>query len=150
MPTLYADRANTRTAAFNDAFAEIGSGIGTSKPRSTLNTEPVAWEFHVASHLARIATARKVKAHAAAVKAGVIFDHEKAPLAVGTNKLVYAGEVIEISVAVTSPSEKLDAPAFIADLEKSGIARKLLDKLVAKHTSESRAPHKFTSSLLTG
>jgi hypothetical protein len=142
-------RANARTAAINDAFALIGRAGDSKMPASKLNTEPVAWEYYAASHLNRIAEARKKAAQAAAVKAGLMFDPEKAPLAVGTNALVYAGDVVEIAVSVTTPASRLDTAAFVDDLEKSGVARKLLDRLVTKHTHESRAPHKFTATLAT-
>lgn len=146
---LDAVKANAKTGAINDAFAAIGTTTVTKMPPSKSNTEPLAWEYHVAGQLARIAEARKKKAVKAAVKAGIMFDPEKDPLVVGTDKLVYAGDVIEISVAVTTPASRLDSDALIDDLEQAGVARKLLDKLVAKHTHENRAPHKFTSSLIT-
>ena len=142
-------KANAKTGAINDAFAAIGRTDPTDMPRSKLNTEPAAWEYHVASHLLRLAEARKKKAHAAAVKAGVIFDHEKEPMPVGTNTLTYAGNVVEISVAVTTPSTRLDAAAFVDDLAAAGVKRALLERLTGEHTKESRAPHKFTSSLVT-
>jgi hypothetical protein len=148
---LDAARANTKTGAINDAFAAIGTaaGNGTSMPRSKKNTEPVAWEYHCASHLARIAEARKAKAIAAAVKAGVMFDPAKQPLPVGSNALVYAGEVVEIACTVGTAATRLDAAAFADDLEKAGVKRALIDRLALKHTIENRAPHKFTSSLVT-
>jgi hypothetical protein len=146
---LDAAGSNAKTGAINAAFAAIGTGTLTKMPPSKSNTEPLAWEYHVAGHLLRIAEARKKLAIKAAVKAGIMFDPEKQPLAVGTTALVYAGDVVEISVAVTTPQSRLDAPALLEDIEKAGVPRKVLDRLVAKHTTENRAPHKFTSSLIT-
>ncbi len=57
--------------------------------------------------------------------------------------------MIEISCAVTTAATRLDVAALIEDLEKHGVARTLLDALTAKHTSENRAPHKFSSTLIT-
>jgi len=149
---LPTDRANARTAAFNEAFAAIGTSIGTAMPRtrSLKNNEPVAWEYHVASHLERIARARKNKAEKDAVKVGVLFDSEKQPMAVGTNAPIYIGNVIEIGVSVTTPQTRFDAAAFIADLLEAGVKPALVTRLTAKHTLESRAPHKFTSSIVAG
>ena len=156
--------ANRKTAAINDEFAAIGHSNGSRMPASKRNGEPVthsgelgsrqrnaevAWEYHVASHALRIAEARKKAAAKAAVKAGIMFDPELQPMAVGTNALVYAGDVIEISVAVTTAATRLNIEGFIADLVKAGVAQKLIDKAVLRHTTENRAPHKFTSSLVT-
>lgn len=146
---LDAAHSIAKTDALNTAFAAIGTSADTAIPRSKRNQEPLAWEYHVASHLLRRAEARKSAAVKAAVKAGVIFDHEKAPMPEGTNALVYAGDVVEISVAVTTPATRLDAPALFDDLEKSGVKRTLIDRLAGKHTHENRAPHKFTSTLVT-
>lgn len=144
-----ATAANTKTAEINDAFAAIGTATIAAMPPSQRNNEPQAWEYHVASHLLRIAEARKTAAARSAVKAGILFDHEKRPCSAGTNALVYAGDVVEIRVAVTTPASRLDAVAFVADLEERGVSRELLDKLLTAHTKQNRAPHKFTSSLLT-
>jgi hypothetical protein len=142
---LTAAKANDLTEALNVAFAAIGDTM----PRSKGNLEPLAVEYHVASHLARIADARKKKAQSAAVKAGIMFDPEKQPMPVGSNALVYAGEVVEIAVSVTTPASRLDQPAFVADLEKSGVKLPLINRLLNKYTVENRAPHKFVSSLVT-
>jgi hypothetical protein len=142
-------RANAKTAAFNEAFAAIGNSIATGMPRSKGNLEPVAWEYHVASHLQRIATARKSKAEKEAVKSGVLFDPEKNPMPVGTNGNIYRGEVVEIGVSVTTPQTRFDAAGFIADLIDAGVRPALIKRLTDKHTLENRAPHKFTSAFVT-
>lgn len=141
--------ANAKTAAFNAAYAAIGNEGETKMPRAKGNLEPVAWEYHVSCHLFRIAEARKKKAQSVAIAAGVLFDHEKQPLAVGSNALIYAGDLVEISVSVTTPASKLDMPSLIAALEKAGLKRAVIDKAVAKCTTENRAPHKFVSTLVT-
>lgn len=142
-------RANAKTGAINLAFSDIGVVGDTKMPRSKLNTEPVAWEYHVSALLVRQANARMEKAQKAAVKAGVMFDHEKEPRVPGTNEMVFAGEVVQIDLKVTTPRTKLDTDALFADLEKAGVRRALIDKLVDRHTHDNRAPHSFTSSLMT-
>ncbi|HEY3845858.1 MAG TPA: hypothetical protein VGL95_01950 [Acetobacteraceae bacterium] len=141
--------ANAKTTAFNAEFALIGNTGDGRMPRSKKNTEPVAWEYHVASHLLRVAEARKKKAHAAAVKLGVMFDHEKSPLAVGTEALVYAGDVVEIAVSVTTPGTKLDPVELGVALVKAGMKLAVVEKLFTQCTHDQRAPHKFTSTLAT-
>lgn len=146
---LDATRANAKTEALNDAFANIGKSGDTKMPRSKKNTEPTAWEVFVAQHLSRIAEARKKKAIAVAVKAGVMIDHEAEPLAIGSRSLIYAGDVVEISCSVTTPTTRLDVKEFTADLEKAGVKLPLINRLLNKHTHENRAPHKFVSTLAT-
>ena len=147
--TLTALKATERTAALTLAFTAIGATGDTKMPRSGSNTDPIAWEFHVASHLARQAEARKKKAHAACVAAGLIFDHDSEPKPPGTSEVVYAGEVVEIAVSVSNPTAKLDGTLFIAALIEAGVSRKLIDRVRAMHTYENKAPHKFTSALVT-
>jgi hypothetical protein len=146
---LDAARANTKAAAINEAFASIGNAGDTKMPRSKRNDEPIAWAYHVAAHLARIAEAQKRKAIAAAVKAGVMFDPEKQPMVEGTHALIYSGEVVQIEVEVTAARTHLDTDALFADLAKAGVKQTLIDRLVTKHTHNNRPPHKFTSSLMT-
>jgi len=141
--------ANAKAEALNTAFAAIGGGGDTRMPPSKKNTEPAAWEFHVAGHLFRLADARKKKAKAAAVKLGVIFDVDKVRKAVGTEALVYAGDVVEIAVSVTSPTTRLDLVALGVDLVKAGIKVDKLERLLRQHTHNNAAPHAFTSSLVT-
>jgi hypothetical protein len=142
--------ASIKAEEFNQAFAVIGLTGNTRMPRSKQHNEPVAWEYHVASHLKRIAEARREKAAKAAVAAGVMFDPADQPLPIGTNSLVYAGDVVEISVKVTTPSAKFDIKRFVEDLQQAGVSVVLLNRLLAKHTSENRAPHAFTSTIVTG
>lgn len=146
---LDAAGANAKTAAVNAEFALIGYTADTRMPRSKKNTEAVAWEYHVASQLVCAADARKEKAHKAAVKLGVMFDHKAKPMPVGTDTLVYGGDVVEISVKVTTAGTRLDVVTLGVDLVKAGIPLSKLEKLLIKHTVSNAAPHKFTSSLVT-
>ena len=144
---LDAAKATAKINAIIQAFDAIGVVEPTRQPRSRRNNEPVAWEFYVATHLAKLAEARKRQAIAAAVAAGVLFDHEKEPMAVGTERDVYAGDVVQIALVVSNPSRKLDVPGFVDALEKAGVKRKLLLETAEQHTTDSRAPHRFTASL---
>lgn len=141
--------ANAKTKAITDAFADIGVSIETSMPRSRGNKEPLAWEFLVARELKRLADARDKKAVREAVKAGVMFDPEKQPLVTGASAVVYAGDVVQISVDVGTPQARVDTVELVADLIAAGVNRAMLTRLVAKHTHESRAPHRFSGSLVT-
>lgn len=142
-------RANAMIAALNTAFAEIGNVGATVMPKARKNLEPIAWELYVATHLLRIAEARKKKAAERAIRAGVIFDHEKEPLEEGTNSLIYAGELVEIAVQVGTPQTRVDPVGLGAAMEKSGISAKVVARLVAANTVATRAPHKFQATLIT-
>ena len=150
--TMTVERANALTERMTARTLAIGTDEDalTKFPRTTKNNEPLAIEYHVASHLLRIATARKERARAAAVTAGIMFDPAEQPMPVGTgNALVFAGDLIEITVSVTTATTKLDMRGVTEDLIKHGIKQALLDRLVAKHTRTNQAPHKFMSSIAT-
>lgn len=146
---LDAAQANAKTEAFNKAFASIGGEGDTKMPRCKRNTEPVAWEYHVAAHLLRIAEARKTAAVKAAVRLGVMFDAAEQPMVEGTHALVYAGDVVEISVAVTTAATRLDPVELGVALVKAGLPVQAVEKLFRRCTHANRAPHKFTSTLIT-
>lgn len=142
--------ANAKTEAINDAFADIGYANGTAMPgKRRSNTEQIAWEYHVSSHLLRIAEARRATAIKEAIAAGVIFDPEKEQMEPGTNALFYTSDVVEVAVSVATPLERFDRLAFIADLEKAKVPAKTLLRLARKHTTEHRPAHKFMARLAT-
>lgn len=146
---LDAVAATKKIAAINEEYNLIGRANGTRMPRSTKHTDKIAWEYHVASHLARIAEARREKAHREAVKLGVLFDHRKEPLPEGTDQLIYAGDIVEIAVKVTTPADRLDPTELGVALVKAGVAMKTVEKVFRACTHQTAAPHKFVSSLVT-
>jgi hypothetical protein len=150
---LDAPRANTKTLAITNALALIGIESPTQMPRSgNKNTEPVAWEVFVAKLLEKTAKARTAKAVKAAIAAGVMFDHEDEPCPVGTNKVVYDGDVVRIDLEVGTPGMRLDVKALIPALVKASKKPMTLDTvqtLFTQHMVENAAPHKFTPSLVT-
>ncbi len=141
--------ANDLVGAINADFSGIGASDETAMPASKRNTEPVAYEYYLASHLLRLAEARKKNAIKAAYREHVLFDPEKSPLPTGTHALVYAGDMVEIDVDVGTPATRLDLDGFLTDLETHRVKRDLLKRLVTKHTKDNRAPHKFNATLAT-
>jgi hypothetical protein len=144
-------QANTKTESINIAFDEIGYANGTAIPRGTKDKrEAAAWEYHWASHLLRIAEIRRRKAAAECVKLGVMFDPKQDPLPVGTNATVFAGKLVEIAVQVAAPIERIDFLPLWDLLEKKfKLPRAKLDAVIADHTYELPAAHKFITSLVT-
>lgn len=146
---LTSAQANAKTEALNKAFAGIGVEGDTKMPRAKLNTEPVAWEVYISQHLVRLADARKAAAVKAAVALGVMFDPAKSPRAVCTNELIYAGDVVEIALSVTTPAARVDVVALGVALVKAGVKLAVFERLLKQATSDNRAPHKFVSTLIT-
>ncbi len=143
-------RANTMTESMTTAFQSIGHGAPVTMPRGgTKNTGPIAWEYLVSSILASAAEARKELARRNAVKAGVLPDHRKEPRVVGTEAVVYEDGIVRIDLTVTTAGTRLDVGPLWDALERAGIARSKLDRLVAVHTLTNAAPHKFKPSLVT-
>lgn len=147
---LDAARSVSKTEALTDAFAAIGHAAGTLMPRSVnKSTEPLAWEFYTAKLLETAAAARTRKAIKAAIKGGVLFDHKDDPRPIGTNAVIYDGDVIRIDLEVGTPGTKLDVDALIPALVKAGLRLDRVNELINRHTVENAAPHKFTASLVT-
>lgn len=153
MPT--AATAAARTDALIVTFRGIGKEDGSAMPRWTGDKakQPAgeaAWEYHVSTQLAKIATKRRDDAIKAAVKAGVMFDHEKDPQPAGTQRVVYSGPIVEISVKVgESGRVGIDFPAFVDSLVKAKVDPRLIERLRVKHRTETRPSHEFRSSLVT-
>ena len=147
---LDAAKASLKTEAITKAFESIGYTEETAMPRCRGNVEPIAWEYHAASQLLRLAEKRRKKAQAAAVEAGVIFDHKLEPEEVGTNRQVYRGPVIEVTLAVSPSQDSFDHAGFVAALLKAGVKPALITRLTAKHTRVGNPIHTFRSSLVVG
>jgi hypothetical protein len=144
-------RAMNKTQALTDAFTAIGHAAGTLMPRSiNKTTEPLAWEVFAAKLLEKTAAARTKKAVKAAVTGGVLFDHSAHPEPIGTNRVVYDGDVIRIDLEVGTPGTRLDVDALIPALVKAGLRLDRVNELINRHTVENAAPHKFVASLATG
>jgi hypothetical protein len=152
-----AARSVSVTEAVAAAVAAIGLAGATAMPRCTvagrkLAQAVAAWEYHIASLGLRLFETRRKKAHAAMVKAGVVPDHEADPEPVGTDRVCYAGPVVEIRLTVAAPIEVFSLPGFMADLSASKLdaaALRSVRRMVAKHTYESRPAHSFRASLVT-
>lgn len=148
---LTAARADALTVAITSAFATIGKSDATRMPRSgrapSANAE-LAWELFVAKLLNRIATTRLNAVLKKAVRAGIMFDAERAPMSVGTNAVVWASDLVEVSVLVTTPTTRFDVDGFAAALVASGVKPSLVKRLREEHTLDNRAPHTFSASLV--
>lgn len=134
----------------NKAFDNIGKTNGTVMPKSERNTEQVAYEMHIATHLARLAEGRKDAAYKAAMAAGVIPNYREEPRDAGTKESIYCGDVVTIALNVRRGSTQIDGVRLVQDLLESGVDQALVARLATKHTKTSAAPHVFTTLLVTG
>lgn len=141
-----------QAAVLNNKLALQLKSIGdTMCPPSTNNTESYAWDYYIANKIEAYGKAAKKQAVKKAIRNGVMFDHEKEPLPPETQKDVYNGDVIRISVAVKQPSKTFDHQTFLDCIEE------LLppDQHAVLHTfylgcfKASRPAHSFTATLLS-
>jgi hypothetical protein len=146
---LTSTAANLLTNKINKAFDSIGKGNGTSMPESARNMDALAWDLHVATHLARMADARKVAAMKQATSNGVIPDYKNEPRKPGTNETVYSGDVVAVQLSVKNGRAILDTDGFINALLNSGVDRDLVTELAMKHTKSSSPAHSLTTTLIT-
>lgn len=109
-----------------------------------------AWRVYRLQKIRRLVERLWDLGMAEAVKGGLIPDHTAYPEPAGTYRVVYAGEVVEISLAVAEPIEGINFPGFLADLLKAGVEAKLIKRLTRKHRTETKPAHRFTVSLIGG
>ena len=134
-------QANKLTDNFRTSLGMIGKNL--KLPKGKGNTAPIAWEFFVSHVLNSYAAARYNAAKREAVKAGVIFNHEKDPLPAGTKQDVYNDGVVRVSVEVRSSYEQVDAKKMAAFLAGKGVKQKDIDDAIAFATTQTKCPHVF-------
>ncbi len=117
---------------------------------SGASVRAAALEYHEASVGLRDAEARRKRATVVAVRLGILPDHEKHPLPVGTCEVVYADDGLVISVTVLEPIAGIDHAGYVADLLKAGVKPAVIKRLDKRHKTETRPAHRFTSSLVSG
>ena len=138
------------TNAINKAFDKIGKANGTDMPKSPNNADPIAYEYHVASQLERIAKKRRELAEGACIKSGVLFDKEKQPRVSGTKESVFIGDVVVINLEVKGAAARVDAKLLIDELREAGVDGELLDRAVEVSTKHNRPAHQFSTMLRVG
>lgn len=139
-----------QAAVLNNKLALQLKSVGEMEcPPSTNNAESYAWDYYVANKIEAYGKKAKDAARKAAIKNGVMFDHEKEPLEPGSQQDVYSGDVIRISVAVKQPITKVDGEEFYEALKKIGLVDEKVEKLFLAAHRTSRPAHTFTATLLS-
>jgi len=146
---LSSSERNKLTDAVNTKFADIGKKNGTRMPASTSNTDSYAYDLWVAQQLVALANKRKEHAEKAAIKAGVLLDKEKNPQPEGSKQVVYSGDNVAISLAVSNAATRVNTDKLIAYLAEHDVDAQLLHDAIASASSKSRPAHVFSTYLLT-
>jgi hypothetical protein len=132
-----------------NGFDALGKKNGTAAPQSANNLESIAWDYHVASELSRMAEARKRSATAAAVKAGVLIDPATEPRDPGTNEILFSGEHVQVQVSVRSPTTSYNIDAISSSLVRQGVSTDVVTNAIIDGTRQNRAPHTFKTIVLS-
>lgn len=143
---------STQAAVLNNKIAGLLAEVGSRvhMPQSKQNTEGFAWDYMIASKIEKFGKSAKEKAVKEAIKSGVMFDHEKKPLAAGSEETVYSGDVVKIDVKVKQASESIDTKKLISFIRASGLIPAVeLDVWIEDSTKTARPAHTFTAELLT-
>jgi hypothetical protein len=141
----------TQAAVLNNKIAGQLSAIGADlMPTSKHNTESHAWNYLIASKIESYGKKLKETTRKEAIKAGVMFDHEKTPREPGTNTAIYTGDVVTINCAVKMPSTTFDHKQFSASLLSAGLMSEEIENIFAASFKASRPAHTFTAELLIG
>src|SRR5436190_7283082 len=146
---LSSSERNKLTDAVNTKFAAIGKANGTRMPASTSNTDSYAYDLWVAQQLVALANKRKEHAEKEAIKAGVLLDKEKNPQPEGSKQVVYHGDNVAISLAVSNAATRVNVDKVLTYLEGCGISADLLADAKHNASSKSRPAHVFSTYLLT-
>jgi len=133
----------------NTAFANIGKVNGTKMPPSTNNSDSYAYDLWVAHQLVALANKRKELAEKACIKAGIMLDKEKDPRPEGTKEVLFNGDNVAISLAVSNAATRVDVNKVVSYLIEKGVSIGLLDAAIANASSKSRPAHVFSTYLLT-
>jgi len=139
--------------AVKEAFNSMGqiSKYKTMNPPAGLsNTGQIAWEYHVASELERLARARKQHAHELCVDAGVMFDHIKHPKPPGTEEIIYDDDFVQVQVKVNKATEVVDQKQLMIELQKRGVPLTTLRESAEAATRYNKAAHMFRTILKGG
>ena len=133
----------------NTAFANIGKANGTKMPPSTNNSDSYAYDLWVAHQLVALANKRKELAEKACIKAGIMLDKEKDPRPEGTKEVLFNGDNVAISLAVSNAAMRINNEKLLAYLAENGVPGDVLEEAIAHASSKSRPAHVFSTYLLT-
>ena len=133
----------------NTAFSNIGKVNGTKMPPSTNNSDSYAFDLWIAHQLVALANKRKELAEKACIKAGIMLDKEKDPRPEGTKEVLFTGDNVAISLAVSNAAMRINNEKLLAYLAEHGVPGGILDEAIAHASSKSRPAHVFSTYLLT-
>ncbi len=127
----------------------IGNTNGTRLPVTKSNTGEAALQYWLWKFVAKIASGREREAITNAVKAGVLFDHKKAPLPEGTLKQTYTSDVVNVNVLVKNASRSLDQEALKDNLRKKfKLTQEQINTAFEMSMKYNAAPHEFSPVLV--
>jgi hypothetical protein len=136
--------------AVNTAFKAIGVERPTNMPQGGDNeNDPLLWEMCVANHLNTLASKRKERAFNDAIKARLFSDPKRNPQPPGTDKIVASGNLVQLHLKVVGRKSKVDYETVLDELQKAGVKRDLIAKLVREHTEPVASQHTFTAEMIT-
>jgi hypothetical protein len=146
--SLTSKAKNRLIADVNNLFSLIGQKLPA---RSGNNQEPLAYEYFIASHLAKLAVGRRDAAKQAAIKAGVMPDvddpaNQREP---GTDEFIFNGELVTIMLNVAKPRVQVDMKALSAALIAAKVKPEVVTAAIEAASKPTRAGHKFTAMLNT-
>lgn len=131
------------------ALSKIGVTNGTSRPINTNDEHSnAAWEYYIATQLAKEAEARKERALTVCQALNVIPDFKANPLPAGTSKVLHADDVMVISVTTRKAATRFNSALFTERFKaKHPKLAAEIDALVAECTQPNATPHAISAAL---
>lgn len=130
-----------KLAAVAKAFDRIGKINGTKAPDPVLNSDPIAYEFFVASTLRRIADKRYDAAKSACADAGILGDPPDGPEG---ETLVHNG-VVKITRKVNKGASRLSKDKLVAAMRRYGLSQGEIDEIIEKSSSTALPSQIFSA-----
>jgi hypothetical protein len=116
-------------------------------PPSKRNDASIAWEYWLASFLSSAAEKKRRAVEKEAIKAGVLIDKEKKPEPVGTDRVVYPGDIVNIRLEVREGRTSIDANKMAEYLVSKGVKQKLVEDAMNHAEVKTRPAHVFTATI---
>jgi hypothetical protein len=136
---------NKLIADTNEAFSKIGA----MPVKPATNKEPIAYEYFIANHLAKLAEGRREVAKKSAVDAGILpdVDDPKNQREPGTDEFVYQDNLVIITLNVSKPRIQVDMKELTKQLLAAKVKPDVVDAAIKAASKPTRAGHKFSALL---
>lgn len=144
---ISATEANKLRSNIQRVLRGLGTTNGTKLPATKQNSGETALRYWLMSTVSKMVRGLMEEAKRNAIKEGVIFDSMESPLPAGTEKLVYASDVVNVTVKVSRASKVFDKDEAKRNLRKAGVKQEVIDRAFEDAFGDGTPAHNFSATL---